>query len=176
MTISNEILDELLKKYEKPEDMLGKTGLLQELTKRLVERAMETEMTEHLGYEKSERSEKKPKKNARNGHSEKTIQSSHGATRIEVPRDRAGAFEPKIIPKGQRRWDGLDDKIVSMYARGMTTRDIQGHLEEMYGVAVSPTRVSKVTSAVTEDVQAWQARPLSGVYPIVYLDALVVQC
>jgi len=166
------MMDELLKGYEKPEDIIGENGLLKQLTKRLVERAMEVELTNHLGYEKHERT---VNGNARNGHSKKTLQGDFGEAEIKVPRDRQGKFEPKIVPKGQRRWTGFDEKIISMYARGMSTREIQGHLEEMYQIEVSPQLISEVTDAVLEDVKAWQSRPLDSVYPIVYFDALFVK-
>ena len=176
MNVNNKIIDELLKDYDgiTPEELIGDGGLLKQLTKALVERAMQAEMTEHLGYEKNERSGK-ASGNARNGHSAKTIKGEFGEACIQVPRDRQGAFEPKLIKKGQTRFEGFDDKILSMYARGMTTRDIQGHLQEMYGVAISPALVSSVTEEVLEEVKAWQARPLDPVYPIVYFDALFVK-
>jgi len=174
MATLDAMMDELLKEYKKPEDILGENGLLKQLTKRLVERAMEAELTSHLGYEKHERTGK-DSDNARNGHSKKTLQGDFGEAEIKVPRDRKGKFEPKIVPKGQRRWSGFDDKITSMYARGMTTREIQGHLQDMYGVEVSPQLVSDVTDAVLEEVKAWQNRPLDPVYPIVYFDALFVK-
>jgi len=171
---SDELLDQLLANYTKPEDLTGKDGILKQLTARLVERALQAEMTEHLGYEKNE-----PKgrglPNSRNGTSCKTLKTEQGPVEIEVPRDREGTFEPQLVKKRQTRFSGFDEKILGMYARGMTVRDIQGHLEEVYGVEVSPDLISKVTSAVVEDVTAWQNRPLDAVYPIVYLDALVVK-
>jgi putative transposase len=172
--ISDELLDQLLANYTKPDDLTGKDGILKQLTARLVERALQTEMTEHLGYEKNE-----PKgrglSNSRNGTSGKTLRTELGPVEIEVPRDREGTFEPQLVKKRQTRFTGFDEKILGMYARGMTVRDIQGHLEDVYGVEVSPDLISKVTSAVMEDVAAWQNRPLDAVYPIVYLDALVVK-
>lgn len=171
---SDELLDQLLANYTKPEDLTGKDGILKQLTARLVERALHAEMTEHLGYEKHD-----PKgrglPNARNGTSAKTLKTEQGPVEIEVPRDREGTFEPQLVRKRQTRFTGFDEKILGMYARGMTVRDIQGHLEDVYGVEVSPDLISKVTSAVVEDVAAWQNRPLDAVYPIVYLDALVVK-
>jgi putative transposase len=174
MAIEKELLDRLLPKYEKPEDLLGENGLLRQLTKALMERALEAEMATHLGYEKHDPGEK-PNENRRNGKSKKTVKGDFGEIEITTPRDREATFEPRIVAKGQTRMAGLDSKILSMYARGMTTRDIQGHLEEMYGVEVSPTLISNVTDAVLEEVRAWQSRPLDTVYPIVYLDALVVK-
>ena len=171
MAIKDQLLDDLLKDYEKPEDLLGEGGILKELTKRLVERAMEAEITTHLGYAKHDKTGGR-KKNNRNGHSKKIIKGDFGQAEINVPRDRAGEFCPQIIPKHETRFDGFDDKIISMYARGMTVREIQSHLEEIYQVEVSPTLISNVTNAVMDEVKTWQARPLDSIYPIVYFDAL----
>jgi putative transposase len=170
----DELLDELMKNYKKPEDLIGESGLLKQLTKALVERAMKAEMTAHLGFEKHDPAGKKSG-NSRNGNSKKTIKGEFGNLAIDVPRDRNSSFEPVIIPKGETRFTGFDDKIISMYARGMTTRDIQGHLQELYGVEVSPTLISQVTDAVTEEITLWQNRPLEEVYPIIYLDAVRVK-
>lgn len=175
MTIRDELLDELLETYRKPEDLLGEEGILRELTKRLVERALDAEMTEHLGYAKHA-IEGEGTGNNRNGYGGKTITGKSGSTRINVPRDRQGDFEPQIIPKRQKRFDGFDDKIISMYSRGMTTRDIQGHLEDIYGVEVSPQLISNVTDEVIKEVKEWQSRPLDAIYPIVYMDAIMVKC
>ena len=174
MPITPELLDQLLKEYEKPEDLLGDDGLLHQLTKALVERALDGELTHHLGYPKHAPAGDNSG-NSRNGSTPKTIKGKRGQTQIEVPRDRAGTFEPQLVKKNQTRFDGFDDKIISLYARGMTTREIQGHLEEIYGVEVSPALVSTVTEAVLEEVRAWQSRPLDAVYPILYLDALQVK-
>lgn len=168
------LLDQLLKDYKKPEDILGEQGLLKQLSKAILERALGAELTEHLGYEKHDPAGY-GKGNSRNGTSEKTLKSKNGEITVEVPRDRNSTFEPQIVKKHQTRFDGFDEKILSMYARGMTTRDIQGHLEEIYGVEVSPTLISNVTDAVVEEVKAWQSRPLDTVYPILYLDALHVK-
>lgn len=174
MEIDKEVLDKLLTNYQKPEDIVGENGLLKQLTKALVERAMEAELTHHLGYEKHD-----PvgygSGNSRNGTSKKRLKGDFGEVDIAVPRDRNASFEPQIVPKGETRFTGFDDKILSMYARGMTTRDIQNHLEEMYGVEVSPALLSNVTDAVREEVRTWQSRPLDALYPIVYLDALMVK-
>lgn len=164
------MLDELLK-GKKPEEILGEEGLLKELTKRLVERALQGEMTSHLGYEKHAR-EGRNSGNSRNGSFPKTVIGEQGEMTIEVPRDRKGDFEPQLVPKGQRRLPGFDEKVIALYARGMTTREIQGHLQEIYNVEVSPALISSVTDAVLEDVVSWQSRPLDAVYPIVYLDAI----
>jgi putative transposase len=174
MEIKKEILDELIKDYKKPEDLIGETGLLKQLTKALLERAMNTELTQHLGYERHDPAGYNSG-NSRNGTTPKTVQGDFGAMVVETPRDRNGSFEPQILPKHQTRFEGFDDKILSMYARGMTTREIQGHLREMYGVDVSPTLVSDVTDAVLDEVRAWQNRPLEPIYGIVFLDALYVK-
>ncbi len=174
MTISNELLDSLLADYQTPEDLIGEGGLLKQMTQRLVERALQAEMTEHLGYAKH-KSMANPAGNTRNGTSKKTLKGELGALQIEVPRDRNGSFEPRLIPKHQTRWTGFDDKILSLYARGMTVREIQSHLEEMYGTEISPTLISSVTDAVMEDAKAWQSRPLDVLYPIVYLDCIHVK-
>lgn len=174
MAIEQDIVDRLLADYKKPEDLTGENGVLRQLTKALMERALEAEMATHLGYEKHDQ-EAKPSGNRRNGKSKKTLKGEFGEIEVITPRDREATFEPQIIPKGQTRMAGLDGKILSMYARGMTTRDIQGHLEEMYGVEVSPVLISNVTDAVLDEVRTWQNRPLDAVYPIVYLDALVVK-
>jgi putative transposase len=174
MAIEKELIDKLLADYKGPEDLIGEQGLLKQLTKALVERAMNAELTHHLGYEKNDPGGR-GSGNTRNGTSAKTLKGDFGETRIEVPRDRSGTFEPKIVAKHQTRFTGFDDKILSMYARGMTTREIQGHLEEIYGVEVSPSLISEVTDAVQEEVKAWQTRPLEALYPIVFLDALMVK-
>ena len=174
MTVSNELIDSLLADYKKPEDLIGEHGLLKQLTKRLVERALEAEMAEHLGHGKHE-PVSNPAGNARNGRSKKTLKGDFGEMPIDIPRDRMGSFEPQLVPKHQTRWTGFDDKILSLYARGMTVREIQGHLEEMYGTDVSPTLISSVTDAVLDDVKVWQSRPLDALYPIVYLDCIHVK-
>jgi putative transposase len=174
MTVSKEVLDGLLADYKKPEDLIGESGLLKQLTKALVERALQAEMAEHLGHGKH-KPVANPAGNTRNGTSQKTLKGEFGEFPIEVPRDRHGSFEPQIIPKHQTRWAGFDDKIVSLYARGMTVREIQGQLEEMYGAEVSPTLISSVTDAVIDEVKAWQSRPLDAPYPIVYLDCIHVK-
>lgn len=168
------LLDQLLKNYKKPEDILGEQGLLKRFSKAVLERALGGELTDHLGYEKHDPTGY-GSGNSRNGTTEKTLKGKNGEVKIDVPRDRKGTFEPQIVKKHQTRFDGFDDKILSMYARGMTTRDIQGHLEEIYGVEVSPALISNVTDAVVEEVKAWQNRPLDAVYPILYLDALHVK-
>ena len=164
------LLDDLLK-GKSPKEILGQDGLLDELTKRLVERALEGEMTAHLGYEKHA-PEGRNRGNSRNGSGVKRVKTGTSELEVEVPRDRDGSFEPQLLPKRRRRLPGFDDKVLALYARGLTTREIQGHLKEIYGVDVSPSLVSAVTDSVMADVEAWQSRPLDAVYPIVYLDAL----
>jgi putative transposase len=171
--IDPKIIDELLKSYDKPDDLLGEGGIVEQLTKALIERALQGELTHHLGYEKHS-VEGYGSGNSRNGASKKTLKGKKGKLEVEVPRDRTGEFEPQLIKKNQRRFDGFDDKIISLYARGMTVREIQGHLEELYGVEVSPSLISNVTDEVLEEVKAWQSRPLDKVYPILWLDGLRV--
>ena len=173
MAIRKELLDELLKDYKKREDLLGATGILKELTKGLLERALAGELTHHLGYEKNETRDDKG--NSRNGTSAKTVKTEQGDIEISVARDRKESFEPQIFKKHERRFPGFDDKIISMYARGMSTRDIQGHLQEIYGVEVSPELVSIVTESVLADVKIWHNRSLENLYPIVFLDAIRVK-
>jgi transposase-like protein len=168
------LADSLLVNYKKPEDLIGENGLLKQLTKMLVERALETEMTHHLGHGKSE-TVINATGNTRNGHSAKTLQGDFGELPLDIPRDRQGDFEPQMVGKHQTRWTGFDDKIISLYARGLSVREIQGHLEEMYGTEVSPSLISAVTDAVSEDVKLWQARPLDALYPILYLDCIHIK-
>ena len=172
--IRRELLDELLAGYSKPEDITGPEGLLKRLTGALVERALEAELSDHLGYEEHA-VEGRGSGNSRNGCGAKTLQTEQGPMPIEVPRDRNGTFEPQLVKKHQRRFDGFDEKIMGMYARGMSVRDIQAQLSELYGTEVSPDLISTVTDAVWAEVQAWQSRPLDAVWPIVYLDALVIK-
>ena len=172
MAIRQELLEELLKDYKSPEDLLSQGGLLKELTKALVEKALDGELTHHLGYPKDSSSKSD---NARNGKIRKGLLTDHGKMEIVSPRDRNGSFEPELVKKRQTRFDGFDDKILSMYSRGMTVREIQGHLEDIYAVEVSPDLISSVTDSVLEEVRAWQNRPLDAVYPIVFMDALRVK-
>jgi len=177
MTVSklpSDLIDGLLSDYKKPEDLLGENGILKQLTKAVVERALEAEMEHHLGHGRHE-----PVSNAtgntRNGRSRKTLKGEFGEMPINIPRDRDGNFEPQLIGKHQTRWSGFDDKIISLYARGMTVREIKSHLEEMYGTEVSPALISSVTDAVMDEAKAWQMRPLDKLYPIVYLDCIHVK-
>lgn len=172
--VPEELLAGLLADYKKPEDLIGENGLLKQLTKLLVERALDAELAEHLGHGKNE-PVANDAGNTRNGKSKKTLKGDFGELPIEVPRDRQGTFEPQLIPKHQTRWSGFDDKILSLYARGMTVREIQAHLEEMYGTEVSPSLISSITDAVADEVKAWQSRPLDPIYPIIYLDCIHVK-
>ena len=217
------LLDELLKDYQTPEQILGENGILKQLTKRLAERALQAEMTHHLGYAKHDYQGKadketldefinhnadedlhedelpsdeeeniqpssineetivlagKParkKSNARNGTTKKTVRTDFGKIEIDIPRDRQGDFNPTLIKKHERTLNGFDDKVISLYSRGMSTRDIQAHLKEIYGVDVSSTFISTVTDSVLDEVKQWQQRPLEPIYPVVYLDGLVVK-
>jgi len=166
----NELMDRLLEGLS-PEEIVGRDGLLDELTKRFMERALEGELTEHLGYEKHA-VEGRNGGNSRNGRTSKRLKTATGEMELEIPRDREGSFDPQLVPKGQRRFPGFDEKVIALYARGMTTREIQGHLKELYKVEVSPSLISTVTDAVLDDVKAWQSRPLDATYPIVFLDAI----
>jgi len=154
------------------EAILGRSGLVAQLTRRVVERALAGELTHHLGYA---RGGQPPEENCRNGTSAKMVLSQDGPMQIAVPRDRAGSFEPLLIAKGQRRFEGFDEKIIAMYARGMSVREIQGFLLDQYKVEVSPDFISTVTSAVLEELSAWQNRPLETLYPMVFFDALRVK-
>jgi putative transposase len=169
-----DLIDSLMSGYQKPEDLIGEHGLLKQISKAVIERALQAEMEVHLGHAKND-----PVANAtgntRNGKSRKTLKGEFGELVVETPRDRQGSFETQLIPKHQTRWNGFDEKIISLYARGMTVREIQSHLEEMYGAEVSPTLISSVTDAVMDEVKAWQARPLDALYPIVYLDCIHVK-
>jgi putative transposase len=174
MTISKELLDELLKGCERPEDLLGDAGLMKELKIKLMERMLGAELTAHLGYEDGK--DAPPNQaNRRNGTSSKVLKGQDGALPISVPRDREGSFEPELIKKGQTRIDGMDDKIIGLYAAGLTVRDIRAHLEDVYGLQVSPDLISRVTDAVLDKVREWQSRALEGMYPIVIFDALRVK-
>ena len=215
------LLDELLKDYQTPEQILGENGILKQLTKQLAERALQAEMTHHLGYAKHDYQGKaqrdtlddfinhhtdddllddeqpsakeeniqsaddeattvagKPARknsNARNGTTKKTVRTDFGKIELDVPRDRTGSFEPQFVKKHERTLNGFDDKVISLYSRGMSTRDIRAHLKEIYGVDVSSTFISTVTDSVLDEVKQWQQRPLEPIYPVVYLDGLVVK-
>ena len=174
MTISKELLDELLKGCERPEDLLGDTGLMKELKIKLMERMLGAELTAHLGYEDG-KDAPPDQANRRNGSSAKRLKGQDGELPIAVPRDRDGSFEPELVKKGQTRIDGMDDKIIGLYAAGLTVRDIRAHLEDVYGLQVSPDLISRVTDAVLDEVREWQSRALDRMYPIVIFDALRVK-
>jgi len=170
-TIKPEVLDELLAGVSSPDDLTGDTGLFKDLKKALMERVLGAELTHHLGYEKGDVAGRGTG-NSRNGSSKKTVLTDDGELELDIPRDRGGSFEPQLVPKGERRLDGFDAKIINLYARGLTVREIQGHLKDLYGVEVSPDLISRVTDAVLEEVAEWQSRPLDACYPIVFFDAL----
>ena len=173
MAITKEILDELMKEYKGPDDFYGPDGLIKQLSKALIERAMQVELTEQIGYPKSEAGEK-PTENRRNGKSSKTLRTDQGPMEIEVPRDRDGEYDPQIIAKHQREWRGFDDKILSMYGLGLSTQAIQENLKDIYNVDVSPELISRVTDEVKGLVEEWRNRPLEPFYPVVFFDALRV--
>ena len=168
-----EVLDELIADYEKPDDLLGEDGVLKELTKALLERALGAELSYHLGYAKGEGKAAK-RENTRNGGSRKHIITDHGTLDLAIPRDREGSFEPQIVPKGKRRLSGFNERILALYARGMTVREIQAFLQEQYAVDVSPDLITVVTDSVVEEVREWQSRPLAAIYPLIFFDALFV--
>jgi putative transposase len=172
--LPDELVDELLAGARSEEEIVGPGGLLAQLTKRLVERAMDVELTDHLGYE---RHQEPPggTGNTRNGSTPKTLATEHGSVPIDTPRDRDGSFEPRIVRKRQRRFEGFDEKILALYSRGLSTRDIEAHLQEIYGVKVGRDLISRVTDAVLDDVRAWAQRPLDDVYPVVFLDCMVLK-
>ncbi len=166
-----ELLDMLLQGASTEQDLFGPEGVFTQLKGALMERLLEAEMTEHVGHERQGR---RKGSNSRNGHSRKTVQTESGPVEIQVPRDREGTFEPQLVKKHERRLEGFDEKVIALYARGMTQRDIQQHLRELYGTEVSPDLISRATEGVMDEFRAWQSRPLEPVYPIVYLDALFV--
>jgi putative transposase len=173
--IDDAVLDELMDQVDAEGlELLGPDGVLTELTSKIMQRALDVELTEHLGYERGDPAGN-GSGNSRNGTTPKTVLTDAGAVPVAVPRDRNGTFEPKLVPKHQRRLDGFNDIVIGLIARGMTVRDVQAHLAEAYQVDISPEQVSKITDAVVPEVRAWQSRPLDAVYPIVYLDAIVVK-
>jgi putative transposase len=175
INLLDQLIKDAYKKGHPKETILGENGLLKQLTKALVERCLETEMEDHLGYEKNDRADL-GNENRRNGNSKKTVTNEHGEQiSLDIPRDRHAEFAPQLVKKYQTRLEGFDEKVIAMYARGMTVRDIQAQLKELYGTDVSPQLISNVTDAVHDEVKAWQSRPLDSVYPIVWFDALVVK-
>jgi putative transposase len=171
--IPDELIDQLLGEYEGPEQLTGPEGLINQLRKRLIERAAGAELEQHLGYPAGEEPPQ-GQRDRRNGRAAKTLRTVDGPVTVELPRDREASFEPRIVPKHSRSFDGFDEQILHLYAGGMTTRDIQRHLRELYEVTVSEGLISEVTSSIEADVRAWQARPLEELYVVVYLDALQV--
>jgi putative transposase len=172
--LPDELVDELLAGARTEDEIVGPGGLLAQLTKRLVERALEVELTDHLGYEPHA----EPPGgvgNIRNGSTGKTLITENGPVDIRTPRDRDGSFDPKLVRKRQRRFEGFDEKILALYSRGLSTREIERYLAELYGVTVGRDLISKVTDAVMDDVRAWQQRPLDDVYPVLFLDAFIVK-
>src|SRR6516165_5251314 len=173
--VDDELADELLGKAQaEGVELLGPDGLLSQVTRAVLERALNEEMTGHLGYEKHDPAGRGSGNN-RNGSTPKTLLTDVGAVDLAVPRDRNGSFEPQIVRKGQTRLDGFNERIIALYARGMTTRDIRAHLREIYDVEVSPDLISRVTDAVVEELAEWQSRPLDAVYPVIFIDALMVK-
>ncbi|HET6948741.1 MAG TPA: IS256 family transposase [Acidimicrobiales bacterium] len=173
--VSDELIDALMAKVDAEGlELLGPDGVLSEITSRVMNRALDVELTDHLGYERGDPAGR-GSGNSRNGTSPKTLLTDAGEVAIRTPRDRNGSFEPKLVPKGERRIEGFNDLVVGLVARGMTVRDTQAHLEEIYGVEVSPELISKITDGVLDELRAWQNRPLDAVYPIMYLDAIVVK-
>lgn len=169
------LLDEVMRRVDAGEVALtGEGGFLPEMLKAVLQRGLQAELTGHLGYEKGDPAGR-GSPNSRNGTTPKTVQTEVGPVSLDVPRDRAGSFEPRLVPKGVRRAGGLDDMIISLYAGGMTVRDIQHHLARTLGTDLSHETISKITDSVLDEVKAWQSRPLEEIYPIIYLDALVVK-
>jgi len=170
-----ELLDQLLAGYQKPEDMLGPGGIFDQLKKAIAERALAAELDHHLTREAAKPTEEGGRRNHRNGSSPKTVHTDTSSLPLAIPRDRAGTFEPQLVPKHRRRLPGFDEKVISLYARGLTVREMQAHLSELYGVSVSPDLISTVTDAVLDEVTTWQQRPLAPVYPVIFFDALRVK-
>lgn len=168
------LLDHVMANYKKPADLIGENGMLKQLTKAVMEAALNAEMAQHLGHTRHG-SVSNDTGNVRNGNSAKTISGEFGQVEITIPRDRDASFAPQLLPKHQRRMPGFDERILSLYARGMTTREIAAHLQEMFGTEVSPALISTITDTVADEVRAWQSRPLDALYPIVYLDCLMVK-
>jgi putative transposase len=170
--IDPELVDRLMADAGEETELLGPDGLLSGLTKAVMERALKAELTHELGYEAGDPAGH-GSGNSRNGSYAKTVLTELGAVELDIPRDRNGEFEPKLVPKGNRRLAGFNERIISLYARGLTVRDIQAHIAEMYQVELSPDLISTITDAVLEELREWQNRPLDAVYPVIYLDAIV---
>jgi transposase-like protein len=174
MAITNDNLDELIGNAKTQDDLFGKDGVLKDLSKQLVERMLQAEITHHLGYEKNA-IEGHHTGNSRNGKTKKTVKTGSGEIEIEVPRDRKSEFQPILIEKRQTRLKELDAQVLSLYGRGMTVRDIQEHVSELYGTDISTDLISNITDAVLSEVTEWRNRPLDKVYPIVFIDGFVVK-
>jgi putative transposase len=172
--IPQALLDHVIANYKKPADLIGENGMLKQLTKAVIEAALKAEMEQHLGHTRHG-TVSNASGNVRNGQSAKTITGDFGEIEIAVPRDRDASFTPQLIPKHQRRVPGFDERILSLYARGLSTREIAAHLQEMFGAEVSPALISAITDTVADEVRAWQSRPLDRLYPILYLDCLMVK-
>lgn len=172
--LNKQLVDQLIKDCKTPEDFFGENGLIKSFVKTVMESALNAELTTHLGYEKHDTTGYNSG-NSRNGTTPKILKGEFGEVELEVPRDRNGSYAPQVLPKHQTRFEGFDEKILSLYARGMTTRDIQAQLQDLYGVEVSHTLISNVTDAVLDEVKTWQSRSLDSIYPIVYLDAIVIK-
>lgn len=184
MSFNNDVIDELLAQYQTPEEILGRNGLIQQFTKAVIQRALNAEMDHHLlaeqiaaqeALEAPESPSEVARRNVRNGSSKKTVKTDQGEITLEIPRDRHTTFEPILVPKHRRRLAGMDEKIMILYASGMSEREISRQLLELYGVEVSASLVSQVTDAIMDEVTMWQSRPLESVYPIVFLDAFVLK-
>ena len=172
--IPQALLDHVIAHYQKPADLIGENGMLKQLTKAVIEAALKAEMNQHLGHARYD-AVANASGNVRNGQSAKTITGDFGEIQIAIPRDRDASFTPRLIAKHQRRVPGFDERILSLYARGMSTREIAAQLQEMFGAEVSPALISAITDTVADEVRAWQSRPLDRLYPILYLDCLMVK-
>lgn len=173
--VSDELIEALMARVDAEGlELLGPDGVLSEIAGRVMNRALEVEMTDHLGYQRGDPAGR-GSGNSRNGSTPKTVATDAGEVAVRTPRDRNASFEPKLVPKGQRRIEGFNDLVIGLVARGMTVRDTQAHLQEIYGVEISPELISKITDGVLDELRAWQGRPLDAVYPILYLDAIVVK-
>lgn len=177
LNLSPEVLDSILKDYKNPEDLMGENGILKQLTKALVERCLNAEIEYQLKNEPElaeAKSSRESSKNRRNGYSKKTIKGSFGEAEIAIPRDRENVYEPQLVPKHQTRFDGFDQKVIALYSRGLSTHDIAAMLEDLYGVSLSAGMISEITAQVVSELQTWQNRSLDSVYPIMWLDAIMV--
>lgn len=173
--ISDQLIDKLIGDGKTAEELFGKEGLVSQLTKRLIDRSLSSEITHHLGYNKHSL-EGNNTGNSRNGSTPKTVKTGTSELTLSIPRDRNGEFEPQLVKTHQRRFTGFDDLVLSLYGKGMTVRDIQAHLEETYGSEVSKDLISTITDGILDEVKEWRNRPLEAIYPIVYIDGFVAKC